>query len=159
MTDNEIIKALECCTSDGCTCRECPYEDTKHIVNKEFETMSNGKTYDAWNCDEWLKIDLLDLINRQKAEIERLSIELQAMRTAANSYKMHYENAKSICRGEAVEMVDYLIETLINSNGGAYSLLLMKLRNILTAMWIVGDIEIDNEIENKHATQKASEEA
>ncbi len=27
-----------------------------------------------------------------KSEVERLTIELEAMRTAANSYKMHYEN-------------------------------------------------------------------
>lgn len=32
-----------------------------------------------------------------KSEIERLTVELEAMRTAANSYKMHYENlAKEI---------------------------------------------------------------
>jgi hypothetical protein len=72
MTDNEIIKALECCTSDGVTCDECPYEYTKHIVGEEFETMPNGKSYDDLSCDEWHKIDLLNLINRQKAEIERL---------------------------------------------------------------------------------------
>ena len=139
MTDNEIIKALEHCARP-IHCGDCPY--TAHNP-----------------CRGELITDAFNLVNRQKAEIDRLSIELQAMRSSANSYKMHYENAQSICRGEAVDIVDHLIETLINSNGGAYSLLLMKLRNILTAMWIVGDIEIDNEIENKHATQKASEEA
>lgn len=30
-----------------------------------------------------------------KSEVERLTVELEAMRTAANSYKMHYENAKA----------------------------------------------------------------
>ena len=73
MTDNEIIKALECCTSDCITCDECPYEYTKHIIGEEFETMPNGKCYDDLSCDEWHKIDLLDLITRQKAEIESLS--------------------------------------------------------------------------------------
>ena len=33
----------------------------------------------------------LDLIKRKDVEIERLNIELQSMRSAANSYKMHYE--------------------------------------------------------------------
>ena len=72
MTDKEIIKALECCVTDGYTCNKCPYEYTKHIINEEYEIMPNGKHYDEWSCDEWLKKDLLDLINRQRAEIERL---------------------------------------------------------------------------------------
>ena len=72
MTDKEIIKALECCISDGYTCVECPYADTKHMIGDEYELMPNGKTYDEFGCDEWLKIDLFDIINRQKAEIERL---------------------------------------------------------------------------------------
>ena len=57
MTDNEIIKALECCSMDNvkdCDC--CPYN--------EIQT----KTY----CANELIKDALDLINRQKAEIERL---------------------------------------------------------------------------------------
>ena len=102
MTDNDIIKALECCTSDGCTCRECPYEDTKHIVNEEFETMSNGKTYDAWSCDEWLKIDLLDLINRQKAEIERLTTLAELGNIRANGYRAMRDKAKN-AKAEAIK--------------------------------------------------------
>lgn len=50
MTDNEIIKALECCMDDDCD--NCP--DT--FGNCEHNAMRNA----------------LDLINRQKAEIERL---------------------------------------------------------------------------------------
>ena len=67
MTDNEIIKAL------------------KRIAQY------SGFTDDVSNT----LLSALDLINRQKAEIERLNIELQSMRSAANSYKMHYETAKS----------------------------------------------------------------
>lgn len=56
MTDNEIIKALSICydynSSDGC--EKCPY-------------------YGKWlSCGELKAKDALDLINRQKAEIERL---------------------------------------------------------------------------------------
>ena len=36
-----------------------------------------------------------ETIRRQKVEIERLNIELQSMRSATNSYKIHYETAKS----------------------------------------------------------------
>ena len=32
-------------------------------------------------------------IIKAKAEIERLNVELRAMRNAANSYKLHYETA------------------------------------------------------------------
>ena len=55
MTDNEIIKALECCSvnAEG-NCRGCP------LLN------------DYSPCGVKLTTNALDLINRQKAEIERL---------------------------------------------------------------------------------------
>lgn len=58
MTDNEIIKALECCGEED-KCKECPY------YNKGNFKCLNYKFFK----------DLLDLINRQKAEIERLREE------------------------------------------------------------------------------------
>ena len=59
MTDKEIIKGLECCKDygdDGMSCKDCPYAecDSKRGCASEM-------------CE-----DALDLINRQKAEIERL---------------------------------------------------------------------------------------
>lgn len=58
MTDNEIIKALECCKMfyaehNNFHCNDCPINDCKECETKLF---SNA----------------LDLINRQQAEIERL---------------------------------------------------------------------------------------
>lgn len=62
MTDEEIIKALECCTTrDRGTdlCRLCPcYDDSEN-----------------W-CDGLPYAEVLALINRQKAEIEELKTEL-----------------------------------------------------------------------------------
>ena len=56
MTDNEIIKALECCGNIvDSTCKGCVYHET----------------YNA-SCVVRLMRDALDLINRQKAEVERL---------------------------------------------------------------------------------------
>ena len=56
MNDNEIIKALECCGNIvDSTCKGCVYHET----------------YNA-SCVVRLMRDALDLINRQKAEIERL---------------------------------------------------------------------------------------
>ena len=54
MTDNEIIKALECCASECFNaCDNCPF-------------------YKQCENDEQLSKFALDLINRQQAEIERL---------------------------------------------------------------------------------------
>lgn len=55
MTDNEIIKALECCGFEfGNLCSVCP----KYEKDNDF-------------CQEELYNYALDLINRQKAEIEK----------------------------------------------------------------------------------------
>ena len=56
LTDNEIIKALESCPSDSVThdCSMCPYKENVF-------------------CFELLGKDVLKIINRQKAEIERLA--------------------------------------------------------------------------------------
>ena len=76
-TDEEVIRALECCKDADCL--NCP---------RWSEEWTSGM------CADFLP-SLLDLINRQKAEIERLTVELVGMRGAANSYKMHYDNAKA----------------------------------------------------------------
>ena len=68
MNDSEIIKAYE--------------EEISKPQNHYIGTVSI-----LWN--------VLDLINRQQAEIGRLNIDLKAMRGAANSYKAHYEDLKS----------------------------------------------------------------
>lgn len=73
MTDNEIIEALECCSKDDC--ENCP--------------MGFG------NCFSNLARCAIDLINRQQAEIESIKIENQSLRSAANSYKIHYNEART----------------------------------------------------------------
>lgn len=57
MTDNEIIKALEICRNENGICSDCPYSD------------------DYTNCNTRIAKDVLDIINRQKAEVERLREE------------------------------------------------------------------------------------
>jgi hypothetical protein len=52
MTDNEIIKALECCDGTLAGCAECPNYKNRFCCT--------------------IEKDALDLINRQKAEIEGL---------------------------------------------------------------------------------------
>lgn len=53
MTDNEIIKALECCKVGG-VCTTCPLFECK-----------------SGNCIAQLNVAALDLIKRQQAEVER----------------------------------------------------------------------------------------
>ncbi len=76
MTDNEIIKALECCASSthSDACVFCPFNELKIC-----EVESNG-----------LEKRALDLINRQKAEIERLTVELADMRSAVQKMVKPY---------------------------------------------------------------------
>ncbi len=56
MTDNDTIKALECCIESDCD--NCPW-------------------HEQTACNEYMKQDALDLINRQKSEIERLNNHIQ----------------------------------------------------------------------------------
>ena len=80
MTDNEIIKALEWHLNNENHCDDCP-----------LLTLKNTTTY----CVDELLKSALALINRQKAEIENLNVELVGMRGACESYKIHYDNAQA----------------------------------------------------------------
>ncbi len=87
MTDNEIIKALECCKKSDKTgdCTKCSLWTDKQCMQKLFK-------------------NILALINRQKVEIERLKEEnfkILAERNREHSYCMHYVNmiAKAESKG------------------------------------------------------------
>ena len=68
-TDNEIVKALECCNSEYYECPHCP------LLHK--------------GCKKTLLQNALDLINRQKAEIERLKTNLNI---ELENYATEYDN-------------------------------------------------------------------
>lgn len=69
MKDNEIIKALECCcTLNGVGCRNCPQYDIHSAM-----------------CVKNLIRNALDLINRQKSEIERLQKENEILSKNADT--------------------------------------------------------------------------
>lgn len=57
MTDNEIIKALKCCAQPIPICKECPCYDSNV----------------PYPCADQLKWATLNLIDNQRAEIERLN--------------------------------------------------------------------------------------
>ena len=58
MTDDDIIKSMNCCTGSCNCCTECP-----------------AKAYNV-ECGNVLKFNALNLIMRQKAEINRLKNEI-----------------------------------------------------------------------------------
>ena len=87
MKDKEIIKALECCNrpANQTSCDDCPYQ----FIDEK--------------CSSKLINDALDLINRQKAEIESLSIALEVTRDnlgdtreELNKAEMEIERLKSM---------------------------------------------------------------
>ena len=98
MTDNEIIQALECLF--GCMdCRKCPY----------------SPRYEFPLCQQQVAKDTLDLINRQKAEIEQLHED-------RNNYQNLYcltvkdlETAKS-------EAIKEFLKLLIEKHSGKISI-------------------------------------
>ncbi len=71
MTDNEIIKALECCHK-GVLCGNCPMYGTRDCMLKLYKNS-------------------LDLINRQKAEIKDLQERNVVLRGAVDGQKAEIE--------------------------------------------------------------------
>lgn len=88
MTDNEIIKALECCRNnereDECKyCLSCPMA---HCDLDEDEEL---------NCMEAVLKRAIDIINRQKAEIERLKNAPNVWKDIAHRETNYVAQAKS----------------------------------------------------------------
>lgn len=84
MNDNEIIKALECCFLSECTCKDCPYS--------AFEICDTAKMINT----------VIDLINRQKAEIERLK----------DKYECIYQPIAEVKRNSKAEAYKEFVERL-----------------------------------------------
>ena len=74
MTDNEIIKALECCTSEDFTCNGCPY----------IAVDMSGAEYD---CSYYARKDAFDLIKRQQAEIDKKNKALDFIKNELENVK------------------------------------------------------------------------
>lgn len=120
-TDDEVIRACECCASSELSCTDCPADGTPlcHMSDKL----------------------LLEIVQRQRAEIDDLKrdtvpklqwslqranemgrdleVELKAMRGAANSYKMHYENAKAEAVKEFAERVKESLDDFFHTDEDA----------------------------------------
>ena len=92
----------------------------EHCANWTFETGCEGCPYDGNCIDEDLIKDALALINSLEQRIEAITVELDAMRGAANSYKMHNEKLteeNERLRAER-DILDVLVKDLRGRNNG-----------------------------------------
>jgi hypothetical protein len=121
LTDNEIIKALECCGAGK-----------YHCLGELCPKFRDNATTTVSECREVLMKDTTDLINRQKAEIERLKSdltlktydyehllmkckEIQAISSSRKDRLMQIVVKLQTARVEAIkEFVERLIHEIVN---------------------------------------------
>lgn len=101
MTDKEIIKALEYCKNCSANLN---IEIIDLITHQQAEYNNLLEQFRILDC-ECGRLEKAD--ENQKAEIERLKIENQLLRSAANSCKLHYNEARVEAVKEFVENVTY----------------------------------------------------
>ena len=130
MTANEIIKYMQCVIGNEVSCSECTYQ----------------KALPFPSCRRMCAKNALDLINRQKEEIDRLNIELQSMRSAANSYKMHYETAASEAIKEFAERLKHFI---IPQKADGYTREIVLKRDIDNLVKEMTEVEINQRKEDE----------
>ena len=105
LTDNEVIKALECC-SEANNCGKCEYEPTQHQIG----TVSC--------CNELMK-DALDLIDRLQADNEQLKSDISVSRDAYMSMKDRYEYEKEKVENAKQKCID-IAKALKTAKAEAY---------------------------------------
>ncbi len=101
MTDNEIIKALECC-SRGCSseaCIGCPFDEKELCIGAE----------------NALQIYALDLINRQKAEISDLQDGINCDKETNKHLSNEYIDLMKECDRQKAE-IERLKDLIINND-------------------------------------------
>ena len=118
MTDNEIIKAFEYCTNS----LDCP---------------ANCPLYEyAGDCFLALHKPTLDLINRQKAEIERLKKAIEQCEDSGEYWESKYKTAKAEAIKEFAERLKNKFEI---SSAYSFGYIACQLDNLVKEL--VGDTE------------------
>lgn len=128
MTDNEIIKVLECCGKEY-SCEKCA-----------LNTWLDKKR----DCIGAILVNALDLINRQKTEIERLKDLITYQKQEIKEKEQKYN--------QVVDDMFGLIETTRNeiaeSKSEAIKEFIDELKNRVVNKYEYTDIRIFNEIDN-----------
>lgn len=83
MTDNEIIKALECCRYDVTHCKECPLRGSACIATKSGYALDLINRYkleleqltEKFNCQQTVYVDLSEIIKKQSEELKKAKAE------------------------------------------------------------------------------------
>ena len=120
MTDNEIKKALECCQGNA-DCANCPYYENNHH-----------------QCGDNFNKDVLDLINRQQAEINRLHKEVEYWEAETKEARADIDQAVAEAIKEFAERVckdlsqcqrEY--RNVLNSDGACAMIIAKKVVNTI----------------------------
>lgn len=105
-TDEDIIKALEFCASNKYTCDGCP------CVEDKFECVTNDPKF------------ALDLINRQRTEIERLHSEVKEktetivfLKDQATGWSIDFCNLKAKLNTAKAEAIKEFAESMKKREG------------------------------------------
>ena len=124
MTDNDIIKALECC-SKAKTRADCEKLGCPACEEKGWGCVYYNRTdeEDEWACFAEIGKDLVDLINRQKAEIERWQEECGKQSVLwSKHFESIFESAKEVVRAEAItEFEERLKDRYADSPADSYT--------------------------------------
>lgn len=131
MTDNEIIKALECCISEDDETRERPCKGCPLLLDG--------------SCLNSLRKYALDLINRQKAENESLKVDLAKCSIRLDNL---YKTADEI-KSEAIKEFAERLRTNIKTNCNPYGKPTLDYNTSITIMRYVDNLLKETVGDNK----------
>ena len=99
MTDDDIIKAMQCVIGNSVNCSECTYQ----------------KVLPFPSCTRMCAKDALDLINRQKAEIERLKRDIAIHKHVHEESNAAYQILVKQAKNQAIhEFVKKFKDRVVN---------------------------------------------
>lgn len=92
MTDNEIIKSMQCVIGNEALCSECTYQ----------------KVLPFPSCRRMCAKNALDLINRQKAEIEMLQKNIDGLNIFTKNHikVIRLQAIKEFCEKRGIKYVE-----------------------------------------------------
>lgn len=131
MTDNDIVKALECCAGDD-GCDVCPmYKPSSEcitelqgkaldLINRQKAELQKAKaelkeTTEKFNCQQYVYADLSDIIKDKNAEIEKLQADYSSMQSTLAKMSMGVAEAKAEAIKEFAEKVKATQRELFNN--------------------------------------------
>ena len=127
LTDNEIIKALECCSEPYCNDNQCPLH--KNTINTK-------------DCITQLSTNALDLINRLEGENKKNETIIRFADKTIESLKAEVERLKA-----NEEMAEGYADALVEmTKTEAYKEFAERLRE--KTKWLFSSVSINNEIDN-----------